>query len=126
MDAPSQDSMNIIDCHCHIASQEHTPRSFIDGAIRPNVYLDISGYQSTLGYDPAASAVRRIVSLGINHKVLFGTDFPVFRLQGEQTEFLEVLTAEAGALAQLNDWEKSLVLSRNAERLLERSVAIPA
>jgi predicted TIM-barrel fold metal-dependent hydrolase len=93
---------------------------------RPNVYLDISGYQSALGYDPAASAVRHIVSLGINHKVLFGTDFPVFRLQGEQTDFLEVLTGESGALAQLNDREKSLVLSQNAERLLEKSVAVPA
>jgi uncharacterized protein len=49
---------------------------------RPNVYLDMSGYQATLGYDPAATAVKKIVSLGINHKVLFGTDFPVFRLQG--------------------------------------------
>jgi len=93
---------------------------------RPNVYLDISGYQNTLGYDPSAGAVRNIVSLGINHKVLFGTDFPVFRLQGEQEDFLAVLTGENGALAQLNDREKALVLSHNVERLIERSVAVVA
>jgi uncharacterized protein len=89
---------------------------------RPNVYLDISGYQSTLGYDPLAGAVRNIVSLGINHKVLFGTDFPVFRLQGEQTDFVEVLTGQDGALGRLNDRDKALVLAGNTARLLEKSV----
>jgi predicted TIM-barrel fold metal-dependent hydrolase len=107
----------------------HGAVSFVEECVmmcrfRPNVYLDISGYQSTLGYDPSASAVRNIVSLGINHKVLFGTDFPVFRLQGEQVDFIDVLTAENGALSQLKDREKSLVLSRNAKRLLETSVAV--
>jgi predicted TIM-barrel fold metal-dependent hydrolase len=93
---------------------------------RPNVYLDISGYQTTLGFDPSAACVRNIVSLGINHKILFGTDFPVFRLQGEQAGFLDVLTNETGAFAQLNDREKSLILSRNIERLLEKPVAVLA
>jgi predicted TIM-barrel fold metal-dependent hydrolase len=107
----------------------HGAVSFVEECVmmcrfRPNVYLDISGYQSTLGYDPSASAVRNIVSLGINHKVLFGTDFPVFRLQGEQVDFVDVLTGDNGALSQLNDREKSLVLSRNAERLLESPVAV--
>jgi len=91
---------------------------------RPNVYLDISGYQNTLGYDPSAGAVRNIVSLGINHKILFGTDFPVFRLQGEQADFIDALTGASGALAQLNEREKSLVLSQNVERLLEKSVPV--
>jgi predicted TIM-barrel fold metal-dependent hydrolase len=109
----------------------HGAVSFVEECVmmcrfRPNVYLDISGYQSTLGYDPSASAVRNIVSLGINHKVLFGTDFPVFRLQGEQVDFIDVLTGENGALAQLNEREKSLVLSRNVERLLQQSVAVAA
>lgn len=94
---------------------------------RPNVYLDISGFQACLGYDPSASPVKSLVSLGINHKILFGTDFPVFRLQGEQKNFVEVLTAENGPLEELNEREKSLVLHRNIERLLEqRSVAVAA
>jgi predicted TIM-barrel fold metal-dependent hydrolase len=87
---------------------------------RPNIYLDVSGFQASLGYDPSASAVRNIVSLGINHKVLFGTDFPVFRLQGEQNDFVRALTAKNGPLSELNDREKSLFLYRNIERLLER------
>ncbi|MGZ4874968.1 MAG: amidohydrolase family protein, partial [Candidatus Angelobacter sp.] len=75
---------------------------------------------------PAASAVKHIVSLGINHKVLFGTDFPVFRLQGEQKNFVEVLTGENGALEELNERERSMVLYENAERLIGSAVAVAA
>jgi predicted TIM-barrel fold metal-dependent hydrolase len=93
---------------------------------RPNVYLDISGYQAILGYDPTANAVKTAVSIGINHKVLFGTDWPVFRLQGEQKNFVDVLMGESGPLAELNEREKSLVLHRNVERLLESAVEVAA
>jgi len=107
----------------------HGAVSFVEECVmmcrfRPNVYLDISGYQATLGYDPGAAAVKHVVSLGINHKVLFGTDFPVFRLQGEQKHFLEALTDENGALSDLNDREKSLILHRNVERLLETTMGV--
>lgn len=110
----------------------HGAVSFVEECVmmcrfRPNVYLDISGYQAGLGYDPSASAVRSIVSLGINHKILFGTDFPVFRLQGDQKTFVDILTAENGPLSDLNEREMSLVLHRNIERLLEqRTVAVAA
>lgn len=109
----------------------HGAVSFVEESImmcrfRPNVYLDISGYQATLGYDPAATAVKKVVSVGINHKVLFGTDFPVFRLQGDQKTFVDALIGENGPLAELNDREITLVLHQNVERLLESSVGVAA
>lgn len=109
----------------------HGAVSFVEECImmcrfRPNVYLDISGYQSTLGFDPAATAVKKVVSVGINHKVLFGTDFPVFRLQGDQKTFVDALLGENGPLAELNDRERALVLHQNVERLLESSVGVAA
>ena len=109
----------------------HGAVSFVEECImmcrfRPNVYLDISGYQASLGYDPSAGVVKHVVSVGINHKVLFGTDFPVFRLQGEQKNFVEALTCEGGALAELNEREKALVLHQNIERLLETAVGVAA
>jgi predicted TIM-barrel fold metal-dependent hydrolase len=91
---------------------------------RPNIYLDISAYQTALGWDPTASVVKRTVSLGINHKVLFGTDWPVFRLQGSQQSFVEALTNEDGALSELNEREQNLILHGNIERLLENSIRI--
>lgn len=109
----------------------HGAVSFVEESImmcrfRPNVYLDISGYQATLGYDPAATAVKKVVSVGINHKVLFGTDFPVFRLQGDQKTFVDALIGENGPLAELNDREITLVLHQNVERLLESSMGVAA
>src|SRR5947208_4795325 len=109
----------------------HGAVSFVEECImmcrfRPNVYLDISGYQASLGYDPSAGAVKHVVSVGINHKVLFGTDFPVFRLQGEQKNFVEAITCEDGALAELNERERALVLHQNVERLLETAVGVAA
>ena len=109
----------------------HGAVSFVEESImmcrfRPNVYLDISGYQATLGYDPAATAVKNVVSVGINHKVLFGTDFPVFRLQGDQKTFVDAVIGENGPLAELNDRERALVLHQNVERLLESSVGVAA
>ncbi|HEU5414187.1 MAG TPA: amidohydrolase family protein [Candidatus Angelobacter sp.] len=93
---------------------------------RPNVYLDISGFEATLGYDPSAGAIKAITSVGLNHKVLFGTDFPVFRLQGEQKSFVETLLAEDGPLSDLNEREKLLIFNRNAQRLLEKAIAVAA
>ncbi|RKH43085.1 amidohydrolase family protein [Corallococcus llansteffanensis] len=74
-----------------------TPRS-----TSSNVYLDISGYQSTLRADGAATVVKKAVSRGINHKVLFGTDWPVLRLKDTQEGFVTAVTADDSPLSDLN------------------------
>src|SRR5947209_17696389 len=109
----------------------HGSINFVDECVmmcrfRPNVFLDISGYQGTLGYDPVVTRVKRVISAGIKHKVLFRTDFPVFRLQGDQKTFLEAVAGENGPLMELNEREQSLVLHKNVERLLEAKVAVAA
>jgi uncharacterized protein len=86
---------------------------------RPNIFLDISAFQ-TIPQENSA-ALRRTVSQGINHKVLFATDWPVFRLQGNQRRFVEVATASGGPFSGLNEREKAWILHRNIERLLSNS-----
>lgn len=93
---------------------------------RPNVYLDISAYQNTLTQQRMSSAVKNTVSQGINHKVIFGTDWPVFRLQGTQKSFVEAITNADGAVSELNEREKNLILHGNIERLLESATVTPA
>ncbi len=94
---------------------------------RPNVYLDLSAYQMTLGFDPETKGLRSLLSRGINHKILFGTDWPIFRLQGNQITFVSTLIAEDGALAELSEIDKALILHRNVERLLDQaSCPVPA
>jgi hypothetical protein len=84
---------------------------------RPNVFLDISAFQNLIHNN--AMALKRMVSQGINHKVLFGTDWPVFRLQGNQRRFVDIVaTNQSGPLNELNRREKSWIFHENAERLL--------
>jgi len=109
-------NVNFILAH---ASVSFTEESAMMCAFRPNVYLDISGYQSSFRTSGAGGAIKRVVSRGINHKVLFGTDWPVFRLQGDQRSFVEAVISEDGPLSDLSETEKSLILHRNAEGLLE-------
>ena len=86
---------------------------------RPNVFLDISGYQGESRAGGMAEAIRTVVSRGINHKILFGTDWPVYRIQGSQASAVEALLSEDGPLAELSDLEQALVLHRNAARLID-------
>ena len=89
---------------------------------RPNIYLDISAYQS-LTQQGMEIALKKTFSQGINHKVLFGTDWPVFRLQGDQLTFVESLIGdeEEGPMNELNRTEKCLILHKNiARRLAQR------
>lgn len=93
-------------------------------AFRPNVYLDISAYQSTLSRGRAGDAVRQVTGRGINHKVLFGTDWPVFRLQADQPTLVEAITANNGPLMELSDSEREMILHSNIERLLAGSADV--
>jgi predicted TIM-barrel fold metal-dependent hydrolase len=88
------------------------------------VYLDVSAYQSTFGYDSEAGCLRNIFAKGINHKILFGTDWPVFRLQGTQRSIVDALTAEEGPLCELGVSDRELVLHGNIERLLQKSATV--
>ena len=91
-------------------------------AYRPNLYLDVSAFQVAVGTATVARrSVRELVSKGINHKILFGTDWPVFRLQGNQLTFVEELTAARGQLSDLCGPDRRLILHANAERLLAPS-----
>ena len=93
---------------------------------RPNVYLDISAFQSTMTHKRMGDTVKRTLSQGLNHKVIFGTDWPVFRLQGTQQSFLGAIADEDGAASEISDRERDLFFHGNIERLLESSTAASA
>ncbi len=65
-------------------------------AFRPNVYLDVSGFQTA-----DLAMMDQLFRRGFPHKVLFGTDWPLFRHQGRQDECLAKLAVEGGPLDQL-------------------------
>jgi predicted TIM-barrel fold metal-dependent hydrolase len=83
---------------------------------RPNIYLDVSGYERE-----SLAGLQVLFKRGIGHKVLFGTDWPIFRLQGRQRGFVERLTAEGAYPASMSDVERELFLHGNAQRLLGKN-----
>jgi predicted TIM-barrel fold metal-dependent hydrolase len=102
------------------AAVNHVEECAMLARVRPNVYADISAFQLSLGWRRPAERLQWLLSQGINHKILFGTDWPVFRLQGSQKSFVEALTSENGILLDLPDVERDLILYKNAERILSR------
>ncbi|HXU65207.1 MAG TPA: amidohydrolase family protein [Polyangia bacterium] len=65
----------------------HTEDSLMMCMFRPNVYIDVSGFQT--------GATHRIAALfgrGVDHKLLFGTDWPLFRLRGSQADAVRGLS----------------------------------
>jgi uncharacterized protein len=83
---------------------------------RPNIYLDVSGYEAF-----GAQALNTLFRRGINHKVVFGTDWPVFRLQGRQSDLVEKLHKEDAFPDTMTDTDRRLFFSGNAARLLGKN-----
>jgi uncharacterized protein len=93
-------------------------------SFRPNVHLDLSAFQGAICPGGGPAAVKACVSRGINHKVLFGTDWPVFRMQADQKTFVEAVTTDGGPLSTLPERERDMILHGNAERILGEFSAI--
>lgn len=83
-------------------------------AFRPNVYLDVSGFQTA-----DLSLLEQLFRRGFRHKVLFGSDWPLFRLQGRQEEMLSKLNAEGGPLDDLREHERRAFFGGTLGRLLD-------
>lgn len=116
--ARSFPSVNFILAH---GSVSFTEECIMMCRFRPNVYLDISAFQLALSSTRAIDKMRLTFAAGINHKVIFGTDWPVFRLQGNQKHFVDAVTADDGLLDEVMETERELILHGNIERLLSRA-----
>lgn len=98
------------------ASTWYVEEAIMMAASRPNVYVDVSGY--------AAAPVARVGALlerGIDHKIIFGTDWPVFRMQARQADLVAPLLADSGPLARLSPRARDLVMGQTIHGLLART-----
>lgn len=91
-------------------------------AFRPNVHIDVSGFQTV-----DLAMLGQLFGRSINHKVLFGTDWPFFRLQGSQKECLDKLRADDGPMDRLRLHEERAFMGGTLDGLLKmREIAEPA
>ena len=84
-------------------------------AFRPNVYIDVSGFQRVGGVERGMGRLSELFDRGINHKLLFGTDFPVF--QDRLSDLTRGLWAESGPLSDLSSRDAALIARDNFLRL---------
>jgi predicted TIM-barrel fold metal-dependent hydrolase len=84
---------------------------------RPNIYLDLSGFQGELGEGQFQRILKWHLSRNLTKKLLFGTDWPIHRFLGSQAKWVkEFKSYEADGLISPADLQN--ILSDNAKRLL--------
>ena len=88
-------------------------------AFRPNVYLDISGYMLTLDPNGPIAAVKSLLKRKINHKIIFGTDWPIGGYKNKYKGIVNsLLKPEHEILTKLSKKELKMILSDNIKQLL--------
>ncbi|MET8039335.1 amidohydrolase family protein [Micromonospora sp. NPDC005215] len=94
-------------------------------AHRPNIHLDISQFPSMLSADGWVAHLNRLFRRGINHKILFGTCWPSFRMSLSLSAVLEEFTGDA-LFAGVKRRDRQLIMSGNALRLYGEASATVA
>ncbi len=87
-------------------------------AYRPNLYLDISAFLGSMHPGGWQAALGELFRMGVNHKILFGTDWPVFRNSGGHKKVMEMFLAADGPLHGLAPQQRAWLMSGNIQRLL--------
>jgi predicted TIM-barrel fold metal-dependent hydrolase len=90
-------------------------------AYRPNVYLDISAFPGIMHPQGWKPVVRDLFRLGINHKIIFGTDWPLFSITAGTKSCVDVLMAKDGPMEGLNMRDIELIMGGNIERLIPQA-----
>ena len=90
---------------------------------RPNVHLDLAGFQPLLRRGGLASTLDHHLRRGLARKLLFGTDWPIYRLFGTQREWVEAVRRTLLDLGQ-PEGVVADVLGGNLRRLLPSRAAV--
>jgi predicted TIM-barrel fold metal-dependent hydrolase len=85
---------------------------------RPNVYLDIAGFPAMMCPAGWRVSLRALFNQNINHKIIFGTDWPVFSMKDDLKAMINGMFGEDGPLAKLPAAMVANIMAGNIERLL--------
>jgi uncharacterized protein len=86
----------------------------------PNVYLDIAGFSGAINPQGWAHQLKCLFRMGLNHKVIFGTDYPIFRLSGGLSSLLREFFKSDGVFDSIAMSDQQRVMAGNMATLLER------
>jgi len=87
---------------------------------RPNVYLDLSGAQSKVANMGENNELVKLFRSGINHKIIFGTDWPIVSRTNMNRGLISMLSTDEEK-PYITTSDARFVLSGNMERILSRA-----
>lgn len=96
----------------------HTEDCVLLCAYRDNVFLDFSAFTSTCNPKGWRAQLSELFRAGINHKIIFGTDWPVAKESGGLRSTLSQLLDTNGPFNGLCNQDREQILSRNILRIL--------
>lgn len=85
---------------------------------RPNIYLDVSGFTNALRMEKFETILTGHKKRGILHKLLFGTDWPIHKLSGNQATLIRLFTAAAEGI--LTAKELDMIFQENYMSIQKR------
>ncbi len=85
---------------------------------RPNVYLDTGAFLACSHSGGWQIALAELFRKNINHKILFGTDWPVFRYSGGHRKVMDRFLAPDGPLKTVSTVQRGWLMGGNISRLL--------
>ncbi|MEV0328782.1 amidohydrolase family protein [Micromonospora echinospora] len=91
-------------------------------AHRPNVHLDISQFPSMLSADGWVAHLNRLFRSGINHKIVFGTCWPSYRMSTTLPAVLAAFTSD-GVFSGVRPSHQRMIMGETLVRLAGDPVA---
>jgi uncharacterized protein len=93
---------------------------------RPNVYLDLSGAQHCVDRTGNAAELRPLFAADIDHKIIFGTDWPINNHASINRRLHQLIVGdkEANKPAAVSASGAQLIMSGNIQRLLAAKHAL--
>ncbi|MFN9926554.1 MAG: amidohydrolase family protein, partial [Phenylobacterium sp.] len=93
---------------------------------KPNVYLDVGDWQARFSPDPVETVLRFVkasLETDARHKILFGSDYPVYAASVSEKAWVEVFTREAAVRGiRFSDEDLHLFFSDNAQEFLDMDI----
>jgi predicted TIM-barrel fold metal-dependent hydrolase len=99
----------------------HVDDCFLMAAFRPNVYVELSGFQRGSGRQRTIAYLESLFARGINHKLLFGSDWPVHR--AAMTETVDTVFGEPTAFPEVMERDLAMIAGGNYQRLFGQSAS---
>jgi predicted TIM-barrel fold metal-dependent hydrolase len=85
---------------------------------RPNVYLYFSAFPAVMASGGWRAHLAELFAQNINHKIIFGSDWPVFSMKDDLRAMVSGLLDEQGPMSRLSKSDVAAIMAGNIQALL--------